>query len=162
MFRFPSRTQLSDTARGIPAWANVLTVAAWVSIQLLVHWGFAQERNPPHLAFQIGFGLYMATLLAPLVLLAGIVNADSKLRRMNSALWTAIALVPPGIGALLYLLFRVPTPVDCSRCGRRLRPQSAYCAACGQAAGDRCGHCHREIVPGDSFCSHCGGRLAAA
>ena len=162
MFRFPSRSQLSDTARAIPPWAYVLAFAAWVAIQLLVHWGFTQESNPPHIAFQIGFGLYLATLFSPLVLLAGVVNADSKVRRMNSALWTAIALVPPGIGALLYLLFRVPPPVDCSRCGKRLRPGGAYCAACGQAMGARCDHCHREIAPDDAFCLHCGRQLAAA
>lgn len=162
MFRFPSRAQLSDAARAIPRWAYLLTLVAWVSIQLLVHWGFAQERNPPHVAFQIGFGLYLATLLSPLVLLAGVVNADSRARRMNSALWTAVALVPPGIGALLYLLFRVPVPLDCSGCGRRIRAGSAYCAACGQAVGTRCDHCHGETRPDDSFCPHCGRQRAAA
>ena len=46
------------------------------------------------------------------------VNADAKRRRMNSFQWTLIAaLVPCGVGFIIYLVSRRPMPRPCSACG---------------------------------------------
>lgn len=156
MTQIPSQTRLKDEVRVIPFWAYALAAVVWVAIQMLIHWGFAQERHPPHPAFQLWFGFYLATVFSPLVLIVGYVNGDSKRRGMNSPLWTALSLVPPNVGILLYFLLRRPLPVDCSRCGRRATPGAAYCSHCGQAIGAVCPGCHHSVEPDGSFCSHCG------
>jgi RNA polymerase subunit RPABC4/transcription elongation factor Spt4 len=156
---FP-RPRWGDAARAIPRWAYALALAVWVAIQLAIHWAFTRESHPPHVAFQVGFGLYIATVFSPLVLLAGFVSADSRDRGMRSPLWTALALVPPGLGALVYLLLRAPKAIACGRCGRAVREGSAYCTSCGQALGTPCPHCGRETRADDAFCAHCGSELA--
>jgi predicted amidophosphoribosyltransferase len=90
------------------------------------------------------------------------VSADSKDRGMSSRFWTPLALVPPGLGPLVYLLFRVPKAVACSRCGKGVRAGSSYCTSCGEPMGAVCPHCRRTIGPDDSFCAHCGRELAVA
>jgi hypothetical protein len=152
----------SEITRTIPRWAYVLMLGAWVAIQLAIHLAFRHEPNPPHIAFQLLFGLWIASVFAPVLLVAGIVHADSKKRRMHATFWSVLALFPPGVGVVLYLLFRSPVPIDCHRCGKRVRTGGAYCPSCGEPVGRRCAQCHREALADDAFCAGCGRAVTAA
>jgi hypothetical protein len=157
----PVKIRWSEVPRTIPRWAYVLTFGVWTAIQLAIHRAFQGESDPPHLAIQLIFGLYIASVFAPIILVAGIVHADSRKRGMNAVFWSILAVFLPGAGVLLYLLLRPPLPIDCQGCGKRLRHGGAYCPSCGEPVGRRCSECHREVLAGDAFCASCGRAVTA-
>lgn len=61
----------------------------------------------------------------------------------------------------------VPSAVSCSKCGKAVQPDDAFCSRCGQpvvqpevkAPADVCPACGYKIKADDAFCAKCGATL---
>jgi len=61
----------------------------------------------------------------------------------------------------------VPSAVSCSKCGKAVQPDDAFCSRCGQpvvqpevkAPADVCPACGYKIKADDAFCAKCGAAL---
>ena len=88
------------------------------------------------------------------------VNADARRRRMNRLLWTLLVIfIPNAIGFILYFVLRQPIARPCPKCGAMLRPDFAFCPACGQALAPACPACHHSVETGWAACAFCGAKL---
>ena len=50
----------------------------------------------------------------------------------------------------------------CGNCARENRPDSRFCAGCGNALSTRCAACDRELQPDAAFCDGCGTPVAGS
>jgi hypothetical protein len=91
------------------------------------------------------------------------VNADAKRRHMDSFQWTLIAaLVPYGVGFIIYLVSRLPMPKPCSACGAVEFTTYPFCHSCGARRSRQCPACDKPVEAGWKACAHCGKMLAAS
>ena len=89
------------------------------------------------------------------------VNADAKRRCMNSFQWTLIAaLVPYGVGFIIYLVSRLPMPKPCSACGTVEFTSYPFCPLCGGRRSPQCPACGKPVEDGWRACAHCGKMLS--
>jgi len=89
------------------------------------------------------------------------VNADSKRRHMNSLQWTILAaLVPHGVGFIIYLISRQPVPKPCTACGAAAVKSYRFCPSCGERLGPYCPACGQPVEARWRACAHCGKMLA--
>ena len=102
--------------------------------------------------------LLMLLLVAVPVLIGLYVYRDSKVRGMNSALWTLVAVLAPGfIGLIIYLVARIDyTGTKCAKCGGNIRPSFAVCPYCGISLKEHCKACGHVLEPGWVKCPECG------
>ena len=62
------------------------------------------------------------------VLLVGYIYGDARRRGMRYVSWTVLAvLAPSAIGILLYFILREPRQAHCTKCGRSMSPNFAFC-----------------------------------
>lgn len=89
------------------------------------------------------------------------VHFDAKKRRMNTAVWTAIAFFGPFfIGVLIYLINRVPvSELQCSNCGAAVSADDTECTSCGSRLITQCSNCHCPVEKGWTECHICGTKL---
>jgi RNA polymerase subunit RPABC4/transcription elongation factor Spt4 len=162
--RVPSRFDIASEARVIPAWAYILAAVIFVGVQVIFHTlAWPSETNPPPLAIQILFPVFIGLIPAFFMLLIGYVNRDAGRRGMRRALWTAIVIFfPYAIGFILYFFMRKPLEVACGRCGAVVSSKVNYCPRCANPINPACPHCHAIIGPADTFCANCGGDLRTA
>ena len=89
------------------------------------------------------------------------VNADSKRRHMNSFQWTLIAaLVPYGVGFIVYLASRQPVPKSCPACGATSVRSHPFYPSCGVRLCPQCPACGQPVEARWRACAHCGKMLA--
>jgi hypothetical protein len=148
----------------IPWWAYALAVVVYLGIQLIFHrLAWPSESNPPGMAFQVLFPLFIGLIPAFLALLVGYVNRDAGRRGMSRALWTTIVIVVPnGIGFILYFVLRNPLRVLCPKCGTAVDSRVNYCPRCRYSFRPTCPQCKAAVRTGDAFCGACGTEVGAA
>lgn len=113
--------------------------------------------------------LFSFVLLVPIVLglwaLIGIyVYRDAKRRGMNSALWTLIALLTPGlIGFIIYLLVRGSySDLECPQCSAPVSEEYVVCPQCGAKLRPACPGCAAPVEPDWRVCPRCAAPLDGA
>jgi hypothetical protein len=158
-----SKINLKEELRLVPWWAWMLAAAVFVGAQ----WGFnvwiPTQQNPPPPAVRALLGLLTGTVMGAYFLLLGYVNADSKRRGMNRALWTLLVIfIPNAIGFILYFFLRHPIVGSCPACGASVQSGFNYCPRCNHKLVATCGVCQHALRPGDTFCPYCGAKLDAA
>ncbi|MGH9744614.1 MAG: zinc ribbon domain-containing protein [Candidatus Acidiferrales bacterium] len=114
---------------------------------------------PGKIAF--AYGIFL--ILPALILLVGYVYADAKRRGMRYAMWTWLAaLVPDGIGIILYFILRDPLPKPCPGCSQLVKAGFVFCPHCGTAMKPTCPNCGRAVEHAWSNCPECGSKLPPA
>jgi hypothetical protein len=99
-------------------------------------------------------------LLAAWILLVGYVYADAKRRGMRYVLWTWLAaLIPDGIGIILYFILRDAMPRPCAGCSTVVKAGYTFCPHCGAPMQPTCPQCGRGVEGAWSHCPHCGSGL---
>ncbi len=117
------------------------------------HWSLWQK---------IPFAFGLPIWVFPVVLLVGFVYSDAKRRNMRYVVWTFLAaLIPNGIGIILYFLLRDPLPMPCPKCNSQVPHSSSYCPYCGTQIARACPGCRRKIDSGWANCAYCGTKLNA-
>lgn len=146
-----------------PAW--LVAACIWAVMGLILELGPFREdptmrRWDPALQ---GLLVFVAGLpLAVYALLVGYVYADAKRRAMRYVVWTLLAaLIPNGIGIILYFIMREPLARPCPNCGTRTRAGFAFCPVCGTTLSQACPNCRSAVEPGWSHCVRCGAPLHA-
>jgi hypothetical protein len=111
---------------------------------------------------RIAFCYGIMLLVALLVLLVGYVYADAKRRGMRYQMWTWLAaLIPDGIGIILYFILRDPLPSPCPKCSTMVKHGFAFCPECGTPIRVTCPQCGRAVEHGWHNCAYCGAGLPA-
>ncbi|HEX3940818.1 MAG TPA: zinc ribbon domain-containing protein [Acidobacteriaceae bacterium] len=165
----PSQTQLRDAdatsafseeVKLIPRWSVVLAVLAFVFMQYLL-WVFI-PAGQHHRGYRdpVGIRLYYTTswsVMASLYfLMVGYVSRDAPRRGMHTIFWTVIALIPGGVGAVLYFLLRQPVMTVCPSCGITIQREFHFCPQCAFQVSAVCGKCYRGVRVTDLYCGYCG------
>jgi hypothetical protein len=152
---------------------QVIPRGAWIVALLLcggleaVLWFVAFRQDPEMLAWppfaRVMFAVVMVAIVFVYILLIGYVNGDARRRGMRYVLWTVLsALIPDGIGIILYFILRDPRPHPCPKCGAAVNSKFPFCPACGAAQTQTCPGCRQAVEPGWSHCARCGAGLKAA
>ena len=97
-------------------------------------------------------------ILALPVLVGVYVHKDAKKRGMDAVLWTAVAILVPGlIGLIVYLVVRGNrADAVCPVCERDVTPAYTRCPYCGNSLKACCGTCGMVIDPSWKLCPQCG------
>ncbi len=147
----------------IPRPAKFIALALWAGLGSLFRFVLlpTDAEMSAWMEWQkILFAFGLTAVLAAYVLLIGYVFADARRRCMRYVLWTWLAaLIPNGVGVLLYFVIRDPLPIDCPNCGEKSRPGFVYCPKCGSALKRSCEGCGRGLEAGWSNCAYCGKRI---
>lgn len=151
---------LSEEVKLIPRWSVVLAVLAFVFMQYLL-WVLIPSHQHHHSSpEQFGFRLYNATswsvMAALSFLMVGYVSRDAPRRGMHTIFWTVIALIPGGVGAVLYFLLRQPVMTVCPSCGITIQREFHFCPQCAFQVSAVCGKCYRGVRVTDLYCGYCG------
>jgi hypothetical protein len=158
----PSEQRASDGLRMIPLWSVLLAVA--VSAGVLVYFNHLpppRHRQPGSLPMHWIFLYTIVSAVASYILLLGYVSRDVGRRGMPRALWMLIvAVMPGGIGAVVYFLLRQPIMVRCPNCTTELTAGVHFCPQCRFQMAPVCGQCFRGVQITDVYCQQCGHDLA--
>ena len=150
------RSQPPDDLSMIPAWSIVLAIAAFASMQYLVHFVLPHHK-PDMLPMRLLMGYSWGTLFASYVLLVGYVSRDVKRRNMSPGLWMLIVIMMPGgIGAIVYFLLRQPILSRCPHCATEIASSYNFCPQCQFQMAPVCGQCFRGVEITDVYCKQCG------
>lgn len=118
------------------------------------------DRLPGVLALMMlagGIGLF---ILFMVIGIGFYVNGDSRLRGMNPALWTVIAVfIPYFVGLIAYLILRKPLPASCPACKRSVMETASFCPHCGLAMKRKCPACQSSFTEDYKFCPSCGAAI---
>jgi hypothetical protein len=148
--------QTNDDLSMIPAWAIVLAIAAFAGMQYLFH-GVLPHHKHEMLPMRLLMGWVWGTLAASYVLLVGYVSRDVKRRNMPARLWMfVVAMMPGGIGAVLYFLLRQPMLSRCPHCSTEVSSSYNFCPQCQFQMAPVCGQCFRGVEITDVYCKQCG------
>jgi hypothetical protein len=150
-----------DGLKMIPLWSIVLAVVVFgVSMWWFNH-GAPQHRRPGSLPMHLILGYTTGAALASYALLVGYVSRDVKRRNMSAPLWMLIvAVMPGGIGAVVYFLLRQPILIRCPNCRTELTAGVHFCPQCRFQVAPVCGQCFRGVQITDVFCPQCGHDVA--
>jgi RNA polymerase subunit RPABC4/transcription elongation factor Spt4 len=145
----------------VPRWAWVLAAIGFLSMQFVFNVVVARQADAPPAWVRTLMGLLVGLILTCYLLLIGYVNRDSGRRGMSRVLWTTVsALVPNGLGIILYFILRQPVVGDCPRCGHAVQHGFNFCPQCNYKLNPSCPQCQRMVRPGDTYCPYCGTSLA--
>jgi hypothetical protein len=151
-----------DGLKMIPPWSVALAVVASIGVLLYFnHLPPPRHRQPGSLPMHWIFLYTMISALASYILLLGYVSRDVKRRHMPAALWMLIvAVMPGGIGAVVYFLLRQPITTRCPNCRTELTAGVHFCPQCRFQIAPVCGQCFRGVQITDAFCPQCGHDVA--
>jgi hypothetical protein len=158
----PESQDQGDGLKMIPLWSVALAIVASVGVLI-----YFENMPPPHhrqpgsLPMHWIFLYTMISALASYILLLGYVSQDVKRRHMPAALWMLIvAVMPGGIGAVVYFLLRQPIMVRCPHCSTELTAGVHFCPQCRFQVAPVCGQCFRGVQITDVYCPQCGHDVA--
>jgi hypothetical protein len=155
---------ISEEMKLIPRWSIVLSAAAFVFIQYFF-WMMvpAHRHRPPASAFGIRlyYTISWGVMASLYFLMVGYVSRDAPRRNMHTGFWTVIALIPGGVGAVLYFLLRQPAMTVCPSCGTVIHREFHFCPQCAYQVSAACGNCYRGVRITDAYCGYCGHDLAS-
>jgi hypothetical protein len=152
-----------DGLKMIPLWSVLLAVVASAAVLFYFnqHLPPVGHRRPGWMTSHWIFIYTMVTALASYILLMGYVSRDVRRRGMPVALWMVIvALMPGGIGGVVYFLLRQPIMVRCPNCTTELTAGTHFCPQCRFQMAPVCGQCFRGVQITDVYCQQCGHDLA--
>jgi hypothetical protein len=119
----------------------------------------ASRRGRMHPEFLV-VATFVGAISAGFTVLVGYVYGDAKRRGMRYVMWTWLAaLIPNGLGVILYFILREPMPFFCTRCGGATPAGFAFCARCGAVTAPSCRQCGKVSQEGWSHCAYCGTQL---
>jgi Double zinc ribbon len=156
-------SRFGDGLRIIPRPAWIVGITFYLTMANVAFFALLptdkEMRNWP-LIGKVAFAYGIFLVLLGLILLVGYVYADAKRRGMRYVMWTWLAaLVPDGIGIILYFILRDPLPKPCPRCATSVRASFVFCPNCGTSMQPVCPSCGRGVDPTWSHCPHCGADL---
>ena len=156
-------SRFTENVKQIP-WVAWLVAALLYAALDAVFIFYPMKADPALAAWpvlgKIALLAFMPLPLAIYALLVGYVYRDAKRRAMRHVLWTFIAaLVPNGIGIILYFVLRDPLPVPCPACGQSIRSGYAFCPHCTVPLARACPSCKKQIERGWKVCAFCGVQL---
>ena len=158
-------SRFSEGLKTIPRTAWFIAIVCYLTITTLMITVLIPEDNEMKywpLAGKIAFTYSTLLLVAGWILLIGYVYADAKRRGMRYVLWTWLAaLIPNGIGIILYFILRDPLPRPCVGCLKLVKAGFVFCPFCGTAMKPTCPNCGRAVEHGWSNCPECGSKLPA-
>ena len=144
-----------------PAWVVAIllyTCTATLVLQLGIPSDPQMNQWQAWQKYLFSFGI--PSILIVYVLLVGFVYGDSKRRGMRHVMWTFLAaLVPNGLGIILYFLLRDPLPTPCPHCGASAPHSFSFCPLCGTGLVRTCPNCRRAVQTGWVNCAYCGMKL---
>lgn len=146
----------------IPVWSMVLAIAAFAGVQYFVYYvvipGETHHRPLPVMAF---WGVIVGMFFAFHMLMIGYVTRDTRRRGMSALLWILVllALMPAGVGFIVYFMLRQPQVHSCPKCSRQIESRFNFCPRCQFQLNPVCPECRHAVGPGDGFCSNCGSTL---
>ena len=154
-----------DEFRVIPPVACVIAALVYLAAVMLIVGLLFQQKPEPYswpLWVKVPFAALVPLPPTIYVLLIGYIYRDAKRRGMRHVMWTLLAaLIPNGIGIILYFVLRDPLLLPCPDCGAAARPGFAFCPQCGAALSRACPTCRRAVESGWANCAYCGNRLGA-
>lgn len=159
----PEQKPQRDGLNMIPLWSVVLAVV--VSVGALIYFNHnmppPKYRRPGWMTSHWIFIYTMVTALASYILMLGYVSRDVRRRGMPLALWMMIvAVMPGGIGGVVYFLVRQPIMVRCPNCTTELTAGVHFCQQCRFQLAPVCGQCFRGVQITDVYCQQCGHDLS--
>jgi len=156
-------SRFGDGLRIIPRTARVIAAVIYLAMANLAF--FVLIPTDPQMsrwpvAARLAFAYSIFLLIVAWILLVGYVHADAKRRGMRYVMWTWLAaLVPNGIGIILYFLLRDPLPRPCPGCSTVVKAGYTFCPHCGATMQPTCPQCGKGVEAGWTHCPHCGAGL---
>ncbi|MGB0036118.1 MAG: zinc ribbon domain-containing protein [Candidatus Acidiferrales bacterium] len=154
-----------DELRVIPRFAWYLGIMGYLVLSNLAFFILLpQDPNLRQWPFvgKVAFAYGIFLIILVLIWLVGYVHGDAKRRGMRYVMWTWLAaLIPDGIGVILYFVLRDPLPAPCPHCSYVVRASFVFCPHCGTAMQPTCPNCGRAVEAGWANCPHCGTKLPA-
>jgi hypothetical protein len=145
--------------RLIPWWSYVLAVVSFASVLALMYPVIMSQRlaGKP-IAISVFWSLWCGIFVGFYMVMIGYVLRDSARRGMNPKAWLLlmIALLPSGLGFIVYFLLRQPIALECPQCSAPTAQEFNFCAKCQHQLKSVCAACQRSLRTGDLYCSHCG------
>jgi hypothetical protein len=145
--------------RLIPWWSWLLAVLGFAGIfALMLPQVMQRTAENKSIAFAVFWSVWSGIFVAFYMVMIGYVMRDSRRRGMNPRAWLAVmlALMPSGLGFIVYFLLRSPVVLECPGCSSRIPPDANFCPRCRRQLKAVCELCHRSLLPGDLYCAHCG------
>jgi hypothetical protein len=156
-------SRFGDGLRIIPRTARVIAAVIYLAMADLAFFVLIPadpEMSRWPVAGRLAFAYGIFLLIVAWILLVGYVHADAKRRGMRYVMWTWLAaLVPNGIGIILYFLLRDPLPRPCPGCSTVVRAGYTFCPHCGATMQPTCPQCGKGVEAGWTHCPHCGAGL---
>jgi len=156
-------SRFGDGLRIIPQTARVIAAVIYLAMAnlaffVLIPTDPQMSRWPVAARLAFAYGIFL--LIVAWILLVGYVHADAKRRGMRYVMWTWLAaLVPNGIGIILYFLLRDPLPRPCPGCSTVVKAGYTFCPHCGATMQPTCPQCGKGVEAGWTHCPHCGAGL---
>ena len=155
-------SRFREELRIVPGAGWVIAAAVQVGLGLLL--SLLLARSPDSREWPLWLNL-LASVLSPLplsvyALLIAYIYRDAQRRAMRHVMWTLLAaLIPNGIGIILYFVLRDPVLAPCATCGTMTKAGFAFCPKCGTALGKACPKCGRSVESDWVSCAYCGEAL---
>ena len=143
----------------IPRWAYVLAVLVFAGVVAAMYpLVMAQKAAGKPIAVNLVWSVWFGLFVGFYVLMIGYVLRDSARRGMNPKVWLAImiALLPSGLGFIVYFLMRQPIALECPNCNAPVAAEFNFCTKCQWQLKSVCTSCQRSLRTGDLYCAHCG------
>jgi hypothetical protein len=152
-----ARSDFQQETKLIPWWSYVMAACVFVGMQFLFNQVLA-PKDPHPRAYIAVWGVLCGMFMAFYMLMIGFVTRDSKRRGMNPIIWTLIlvALLPSGVGFIVYFLLREPVTMKCPHCSAAISHEHNFCTQCSFQLKPICSSCHRALGDEDVYCAYCG------